>query len=179
MISLSSYQKEHQLVSIRRADVDSNAIRAFILGVSERLALLQYVYDFKLDGLLVVRREDISDVQRTATDKFQQSLLAEEGVDREVPFGLQLPLGDWRSVVTHLGGQYPLMILESELGPAPQFVIGRLLKATETRVEVQSFTGAGRWSANPVRLKYAHLTSLQVNTNYANVYQRHFERIAA
>jgi hypothetical protein len=75
MPSLSSYQKSRQLVSIRRADVDSNAIQAFILGASERLVLLQYVYDFKLDGLLVVRREDISDVQRTATDKFQQSLL--------------------------------------------------------------------------------------------------------
>lgn len=179
MTSLSDHKKQHNLVSIRRADVDGYGIQSFVLGVSDHLVALQYVYDFRLDGLMILRRQDISEVRRTETDRFQQALMANEGLDREVPFGVNLSLQDWRSAITQLSTIYPLMILESELGPDPQFVIGRVLKTTETRVEVHSFSGAGRWAAKPTRMKYANLTSIQVNTNYANFYQRHFERNAA
>ena len=179
MHSLALHQKERNLISLLRAEVDANEIQAYVLGVSDQLVALQYVYDFNLDGLLVIRQQDITDVRRTETDKFQQKLLAQEGVENAVPFGLNLPLADWKSVITHLASCYPLMILESELDPDPGFAIGRVLAATATRVELLSFSGAGKLCQKPVRLKYANLTSLQVNTNYANFYQRHFERNAA
>jgi hypothetical protein len=71
------------------------------------------------------------------------------------------------------------MILERELGPEPTFSIGRVLKATAAQVEFRSFSGTARWYTRAERLKYAHLTSLQVNTRYANFYERYFERHAA
>ena len=68
--------------------------------------------------------------------------------------------------------------LEQELGPEPAFSIGRAEKATAAQVEFLSFSGTARWHAKVQRLKYSHLTSLQVNTRYANFYQRHFDRNA-
>ena len=131
------------------------------------------------DGLLILRRSDITDVRRSETDQFQQWLLEQEGIRP----GAQTPepslqLHGWQSVITQPSALFPLMILEQELGPEPAFSIGRAEKATAAQVEFLSFSGTARWHAKVQRLKYSHLTSLQVNTRYANFYQRHFDRNA-
>jgi hypothetical protein len=69
------------------------------------------------------------------------------------------------------------MILERELGPAPEFSIGTPVKIAEAQVEFRHFSGTGRWSANTERFKYSQITSLQVDTRYANFYQRHFSAL--
>lgn len=179
MQALSIYSKNQSLVSLQRAGVDSNSILGFVVGVSEHLVALEYVYDFQIDGLLILRRSDITDVRRSETDEFQQWLLEQEGIRP----GAQTPepslqLHGWQSVITQLSALFPLMILEQELGPEPTFSIGRAEKATAAQVEFLSFSGTARWHAKVQRLKYSHLTSLQVNTRYANFYQRHFDRNA-
>ena len=50
---------------------------------------------------------------------------------------------------------------------------------TDAQVEIQTFSGTGKWSSKSERLKYMQFTSVQVNTRYLNFYQRHFQRGAA
>lgn len=168
------------LVSITRASIDPNSIQGFVVGLSENLVALEYVYDFQVDGLLVLRRSDITEVRRSKTDEFQQSLLEQEGIVGGAQTPEQpLPLESWQTAITYLSALFPIMILERELGPEPTFSIGRALKTTAAQVEFRPFSGTAKWYTKTERLKYVHLTSLQVNTRYANFYQRHFERHAA
>jgi hypothetical protein len=180
MQSLSTQHKNRHLVSVRRTGVDPNSIQGFVVGLSEHLVALEYVHDFQIDGLLVLRRSDITDVRRKKTDEFQQALLKQEGIT----VGAQTPkqplqLQSWQTVITQLSTLFPIMILERELRPEPTFSIGRVLKATAVQLEFRSFSGTARWYTKVERLKYAHLTALRVNARYANFYQRHFERHAA
>jgi hypothetical protein len=179
MQSLPAYLKKRSLVSVRRQDVDDYGIQGFIVGLSETFIALEYVNDFQIDGLLVLRCTDITEVRRTGTHEFQESILKQEGnrPGRQKPMPLRLEA--WRPLIEQLSGHYPLMILERELGPAPAFAIGRPTRATAAQVEFQTFSGTGKWSPKSERLKYSHLTSLQVNTRYLGAYQRHFERSAA
>jgi hypothetical protein len=142
------------------------------------LVALQYVYDFNLDGLMVLSRSDITQIRSNATDKFQRKLLAKEGLLKEVPFETAFDLQDWRSIIRQFSKAYPLIILECERGDEPEFVIGRVEKTTSVAAYVRCFTGAGRWLDEPVRVKYSDITSCQVDTNYLNFYQRHFDRVA-
>jgi hypothetical protein len=80
MQMLSTHHKKRNLVSIRRSSIDPNSIQGFVVGLSQDLVALEYVYDFQIDGLLVLRRSDITDVRRSKTDEFQQSLLKQEGI---------------------------------------------------------------------------------------------------
>jgi len=166
------------MVSIHRKGIDANKIQGFVLASSEELVVLQYVYDFNLDGLMVLSRSDISEIRETKTDKFQARLLKHEGLLENVPFARPFEVQSWRSIVKQLSRNYPLLILECERGSEPAFVIGRLLKTTSAAAYVQHFTGIGRWLEEPVRVAYKDITSLQVGSNYLNVYQRHFERNA-
>ena len=68
------------LVSIERENIDGNKIQGFLLGESDEYVLISYVYDFHLDGLMVLRKMDISLVETTKTDKLQTLLLKDEGI---------------------------------------------------------------------------------------------------
>jgi hypothetical protein len=178
-MSLLDHVKKKSLVSVRRGDIDGYGIQGFVVGVSETLMALEYVYDFQLDGIMVLRRSDITEVRRTATDEFLQVLMKRDGIEPGFQMPFPVLLNNWKTAIEQLSALHPLMILERELGPSPEFAIGRLLKATTLQVEFQTFSGTGRWATKPDRLKYAQLTCLQVNTRYLGSYQRHFECLAA
>ena len=59
----------HELVSIKREKIDGNKIQGFIIDESGGLILVSYVYDFNLDGLMVLRKKDITKLETTKTDK--------------------------------------------------------------------------------------------------------------
>ena len=179
MSSLATYLRHRRLLSVRRAGVDGYGIQGFLAGVSDDLLALEYVYDFQIDGLMVFRRSDITEINRTSTDEFQESLLKQEGILAGCQSPKTLNLDSWQSLVTQLLEHYSLMTFERELGPSPEFAIGRPLKVTQTQVEVKTFTGTGKWSPKLQRIKYTQLTCVQANNRYTNFYQRHFDRCAA
>jgi hypothetical protein len=178
MDRFASHQKKRNLISISRKQIDPNSIQAFVLGHSRELVALQYVYDFNLDGLRVIRAADVTDVRCMATDKFQKRVLMQEGLVQRVPFESVLDLSDWRSVISQLAKEHALMILECEAAKEKDFVIGRVLKTTADEVHIRHFSGTANWEKRPTRLKLSDITSCQVGNNYLNVYQRHFERQA-
>lgn len=176
MTNLDTFRQQRALVSFRRAEIDEFKIQGFVVGVSEQLTLVQYVYDFNLDGLMVLRTSDISEVTRNATDEFQQSLLHSEGLLARVPFDHPLDLSSWPSAIGGLCKDFPLLILERELLEDPDLAIGRILRVGDDEVQLKYFTGAGRWLDEPESLRYSDITCCQAGTNYINVYQRFFER---
>lgn len=176
MPSLSAYLQKRSLISVRRKDVDGHSIQGFLVGLSDHLVALEYVCDFQVDGLMVLRRSDITEFRRTATDEFQERLLKKEGIRPGTQQPAPLALEGWRSVIDQVAECHPFMILERELGPAPEFSIGRMLRTTAAQVEFHHFSGVAKWAAKTERLKYSQITSLQVNSRYLRFYQQHFER---
>ena len=112
MQSLPAYVKKRNLVSVRRRDVDDYGMQGFVVGLSESLLALEYVYDFQIDGLMVLRRTDITEVKRTATDEFQEALLSREGIRPGQQEPTPLKMDSWRPLIEQLSGCYSLMILE-------------------------------------------------------------------
>jgi hypothetical protein len=179
MHQFAKHQKNRNLVSVRRNEIDENSIQGFVLASSEDLVVLQYVYDFNLDGLVVLRVADVTEVRDSITNKFQKGLLEQEGLMQRVPFGVDFDLRNWKSVIAQLSKEYPLMIVECEALEEKDFAIGRVLKTTQAGVQFQYFSGAANWGENPEILKFKDITCCKVGTNYVNVYQRHFERQAS
>jgi hypothetical protein len=176
MKSLPTHLKSRNLVTVARRKIDDRSIQGFVVGRSSALLALEYVYDFQIDGLMVLRLADVSSVDRTETDKFQQKLLAREGIRPGEQVPRKIELDEWKAAIEQLSPHYPIMILERELGPAPEFAIGRPIKTGAAEVEFLTFSGIGRWAAKPEKWKYSQITSLQVNNRYANFYQRYFEQ---
>lgn len=178
MHQLAQHQQERNLVSVSRSGIDNHSMEAFVLGVSDELVLFQYVYDFNLDGLMVLRIADITEVTCSDTCQFQRELLEHEGLIQQVPFDIRLDLRNWQTALAQLSTMYRLMILECEKLDDPDFIIGQVDEVSTTAVEMQWFSGTGRWDEELATLVLDDITSCQVGTNYIKFYQRHFERTA-
>jgi hypothetical protein len=177
--SLSGYLRANNLVSVHRDGIDDHVIQGFLLGASETLLALEHVYDFQVDGLMVLRRVDVTEIRRNDVDEFQEQLLKEEGIVAGTLGIAPLELDDWKSVIDQIGSGSALMILEQEAEAEPEFSIGRPLQTTEALVEFQSFSGTGIWYDDPEQLPISHITRLQAYSRYLSFYQRHFERVAS
>ena len=164
---------QRELVSITRTEIDAQTIQGFVLASSDQLVVLQYVCDFRLDGLMVLSTSDITEIRSSATNKFQTTLLEQDGLLEQVPFDMTFDLQDWRAIIKQLARAHPLLILECEHGDDPDFIIGRLVKTTSAAAHVRYFTGVGRWLEKPDRVNFCDITCCQVDSNYLNVYQRH------
>jgi hypothetical protein len=178
MHELDHHRKERNLVSVERGALDERSIQGYVLACSSQLVVLQYVYDFNLDGLMVLRAGDITEVRCSETDIFQKGLLSKEGLEDKVPFDAAFSIQDWQSLLLQLAREHRLMILECEAGAEKTFLIGRLVLATATEAQVHHFTGTGRWEEEPTSLPIESLTCCQVANNYLNFYARHFARNA-
>lgn len=175
---LAQHLAQRDLVTFRRDDIDDAGIQGYVLALSPTLVVLQYVQDFHLDGLMVLRRADITDVNGSRTDRLQREMLAKEGLEQRVPFGKAFDLADWRAIIGQLSREYPLMILECEVLDDPDFVIGRVHALHADQVDFEYFSGAANWAPESAEIDLADVTCCQVDSNYINFYRRHFERLA-
>lgn len=176
--NLAEFVQNKKLVSIRRSKIDDQSIQGFILAFSDDLFVIQYVYDFRLDGLMVLRTADITEIKCGATNELQTQLLAAEQLLQQIPFGSRFDLQNWKSILTQLSQQHGILILEDELNEDQLFLIGKVQKITSKSAQVLYFSGAGNWDEKPSKLSFSNITTCQVDNNYINVYQRYFDRCA-
>ncbi|MCU7809659.1 MAG: hypothetical protein KZQ77_00275, partial [Candidatus Thiodiazotropha sp. (ex Notomyrtea botanica)] len=167
---------KHELVSIRRKKIDSNKIQGFVLDESDKLILLAYIYDFNADGLMVLRKKDISEMKASKTDKFQTQLLQDEGVSEKIDFDAKYNLGSWRKFFVSAKIKHRYFIVEQELLKEPDFAIGTIESIEKSNLTFRYFTGIARWLDDLEKIEYLNITSCQIGNNYLNVYERYFQR---
>lgn len=175
---LAEHQLQRDLISVRRDDIDDAAIQGYVLAASSELLALQYIYDFQLDGVMLLRTIDLTDVNCSKTDRFQKELLVREGLEQQIPFGQRFEVTGWHAAIAKLANEFPLMIVECEALDEPEFAIGRVHALHDDLVDFECFTGAANWSAAIEEIALQDVTCCRVDTHYINFYRRHFERLA-
>jgi hypothetical protein len=178
MNRLANFARDRKFVSIRRDNIDAHPIHGFILGFSDKLVLIQHVYDFVLDGLVVLRTADITGIKCDTTNKLQKKLLIAEGIFQKIPFESTFDLCNWKSIMSMFSQRYRLIIIEDERPEEQVFLIGKIEKITKNNVCLRYFSGTGKWDKKPTKQAFSNITSCKVDANYINVYQRYFERLA-
>jgi hypothetical protein len=168
---------DRALISVRRKRVDDRSIQAFPLAVSQRLVLLQYVYDFHLDGFMLLRLRDISDWKVGDTNIFQRRLLQEEGVLDQVQFDFRGPIDSFPDFLLSLPAT-ELVIIESERTDPPEMQIGTVGSVDSRSVAINYITGIARREDTPRQMAVRDITSCQIRTNYIIFYQHYFDRLA-
>ena len=173
-MSIKQIVKDKALVSISRDLIDPNKIQGVILGFSKELMLICYIYDFNLDGLMILRRNDITDIVSSKTCKFQKSLLEKDGLFGKIDFKSKYKLGSWLDFIKDASKRHKYFIFEHEDQDNPEFIIGKIKRIYKKSIQVNYFTGTARWEDEPSSVKLEKLTSCQIGNNYLNVYERYF-----
>ncbi len=173
-MSINLFKKEKSLVSISRKSIDPNEIQGIILGYSKELLLINYIYDFNLDGLMILRRSDITNIVSSKTCKFQKKLLVAAGIFGNIDFKVKYKLGSWLEFIADASKRHKYFIFEQEDNGDDEFLIGRIERVNKNSVRFKCFTGIARWIEEPSSVKLKNITSCQVGNNYLNVYECYF-----
>ncbi len=175
---LSNLKEARNLISIRREEIGDRRIQAFLLDYSKELILIKYVYDFLLDGLMVLRQSDISEIKSDKTDFLQTQILKDEGIYSKIDFHAKCDLSNWNSVFSTLGSSHRLITIEDENPEYPLFYLGEIREIGAESVSILGFSGAANWDDEVSEIYYEDISCVQLGNNYANVYERYFERNA-
>ena len=168
--------QRRKLVSIHRKAIDKASLHGFIVGYSDTLVCLLAINDFRVDGLSIIRRKDISKLRTSDTNQLQRQMLEDDGILQTLDFSHCPPISSWSELFESLSDD-EIVIIEDEASGDPLFFIGKILSAERKLVAGHSFTGIGRWDDDPWEIGYKKITCCQLNTSYVNAYQRHFARL--
>jgi len=171
---IANLKNQKCLISIRREKIDDARIQGFVLGFSEDLILIHYVSDFRLDGLMILRVNDISEIGSDKTDQLQTEILKANGICSQVNFDREYNFSDWHSIFSTLASEFPLITIEDE-GEYPILMIGKLRSVGKESVKIHEFTGAARWLDDISEMYFEDISSFQASNHYANVYQQYFK----
>jgi hypothetical protein len=167
--------QKRDYVSVSRHGIDEHSVHGFVLAVSETLVLLQHVTDFRLDGYLLLRRADITEMEYGSNDQFHKKLLVEEGVMNEINFDFNAPIQSFESFLVSRKPD-EIVIVEDAQSESPEYVVGTVLRVAGGKVHLRHFDVEGRWSEQPAVIALKRITSCMLDTNYTKVFQRYFER---
>jgi hypothetical protein len=174
---LRGHIEHRELLCIRRASIEESSMQGFLLAFSDSLLLFQYVYNFRLDGYLIIRRSDVTELSCRDTDRFQREFLQAEGVLEQADFEFSAPIQSFDSFLASRPAD-EIVIVEDELSDPQEFLIGTVSHVADDAVHINHFTGIARLSECPEQLAIERITSCQTSTNYIRFYERYFERLS-
>jgi hypothetical protein len=153
---------------------------AFLSNAALKLRLpfpcFSILVTFNLDGFMILRRPDITELKSGDTDRFQRQLLLTEGILDEVDFSFHAAIQSYDSF---LASRDPdeIVIVENEGTEPKEFLIGTVDHVDRGTATIRHFTGGGRLVEPYEEIATDQITSCQTRTNYIQFYQRHFERM--
>lgn len=164
-------------VKIRRSKLDSDDLNVIPLGIGQNLVLLQELYDFDLNGYLIIRIKDITSINITKSQKFSQRILKEEGILNLIRKPSINSLDNWKNVLDELSVYKKNIIVECEDIQPPKFYIGKIITVDMKSLYLLYFNGAGEWDKEPTEILLKDITSLNFDSKYINIISKYLNLI--
>ncbi len=165
-------------VQITRSYPGEPLHNGFILGLGRDLVLLQQFHDFYPEGFTALRVADIKRVRSSEHERFWEGMYRAEGLMELVGISYQVPLDDFRSLLTALQEMDQHVIIESEdrkTADHDDFSIGRVVALDDQSVSILNFDPLGVWDDEPCVIDYDDITKIQFDTPYINTLSKYLK----
>lgn len=157
-----------QQISIERNEIDDNAITAIPISESEKLLLIEYIYDFNMDGFKVILIDTITSVVRSEVEIFHDKIFKEEGIKSEFDNISDLPIHNW--YVLFGAVMHTEKVIDISLGKTEDaFYVGRIIHVNDTFIEFQEISPTGEWDKDTVLIYYDDIIMASFQNRYSQI----------
>jgi len=172
---LDQHILSHNYVKVYITDKESAHITHFagiVFDQTDDLVLMSDTNDFDYDGLIVLRKNDISEIKHTDNERFVTHILEQEGLrenwlERRAAMNISLaPLQQLLEQVQALG--LPI-IAECRYKGDDIFQVGPIHSVTEEHLKIQYFNANGEYDLKPTLAELDAITFLRIDSPYANL----------
>lgn len=153
-------------VDIERSSFgEDSVLSGFVVDVSDKLAIIQYVSDaFRADGYCIVRNDNITACNLFDDPNcFKLRALRLTGVRFKKLRGIDI--SDWTTAIKSAGAVYPLLVVHREAVDNTTCLVGRLVDTTSQTITLQTITSTAVWE-HKTRLLSGQITRLDFGGGY-------------
>ncbi len=168
--------KAFQEIKITREKIDLNAIHCYPLLMSDKLLLIQYLYDYEVDGYMIVRLKDITSVRSGDLERFSESIIKNEGIIEDIKNPFFQSVENWNEVFGKLRVMGNNIIIECESTDHSKFYIGEIIDIHEKSISLLNFDGLGEWDEEPTEILYSDITSISFDKRYINIISKYVKQ---
>lgn len=163
--SLKKITHIRKLYNIERKKVEDEKILGYVLMLSEKLILLNYAYDFELDGYKIIRIKDVTDIKNMA---FLEAVYEKENLLPSMPTQIS-DVSNMRSVLQQLKERGTITILECELSEYNTFLIGKIESIEKNTVRIKDFDGECVLDQESTEVAIKDITMISFGDRYSTV----------
>jgi hypothetical protein len=175
--------KNQDFVKVYLADKDDLSIthfEGFIFEQSDRFILMSDTTDFNYDGIVVLRKSDISEIKHKENERFFKKILDDEKIT-ELIFtkrdALNFSLSTFEDMFEQLQSSGLSIIIECKYSKDDRFLIGPIVKTENKRVRLKYFNANGEFDLKPTSAKYKEITFFKIDSPYANIFYKYAKDI--
>ncbi|MDB5149289.1 MAG: hypothetical protein JWQ57_3309 [Mucilaginibacter sp.] len=148
----------------------------YVLGFSDSLLLLNETDDFRIDGYVIIRIDQIKKIRFNKGDKYFDKMMRWENAVEKVGIKYHVDLSDWRSAFKSLKNLGLNVIAECEAEDIDTFTIGPITKVGKKYVYITDFDIEGFFDDSPTSIDYESITRVAFDTEYLNIFGKYTQQ---
>ena len=148
----------------------------FIFEQNRDFILMSDMNDFNYDGLVVLRKSDISEIKHTDKIKFFHKILKKEKIKKRIfkrRAKIDFKLETMYKMMKQLKKLQIPIICEHLYEKEELFQIGPIQKVGKKKAEIKYFNALGKFDFKPAIAKYKSITYIQIDSPYANIFYKY------
>jgi len=175
-IQLDQYLLSGDLIQIRRS-CDPYLMSGYLVGLSDRLAVMKVFYDFHPDGFHVFSPSDVEECRCSESEKHWDFMLRSEGLVENELVDAGIPLTSIEDAAGGIQDRYGRLVVEAEGPGNPEctFAIGSLANIRDGVMQFDGFDVEGEWYDDTTEIACDTITKLQYMTPYINNYWKYLK----
>jgi hypothetical protein len=157
-----------------RLNLEDGSHEGFVVGLSDKLVLLQAIYEWQDTGAMVVPVDRVESIDVSDHHEDQVKILAFNSVKRTKRYS-GIKLANFAELFKSLMPRNKFIVISVE----DEADVGQIDSVAADHFVLKAVDPGGNWMDDELECPFEEITSVQFDDNYSRVLQRYVERTAA
>jgi len=173
--TIKDHIENKMFIRIERAQIDENEkIEGFPLFQSEKLLLISKVVDFRDEGFLIMRIEDITEAYSKESDTFYEEICVKEGLQTKMTENPITDITDFTSVIRQLFDYNKFITIQCEYTKNELYYsIGTISSIGKDVIKFNNFDKMGIWEDTERLISLNEITLVSIEDYYSSVFYKY------
>ena len=161
-------------------DIQITHFEGIVFAQTEEIIVMSDSTDFFYDGIVIVRKKDISEIKHTDNERFVKEIMSKEGlieITEKNWASNNIKPGSFNEILNQLKTSEKAIIVECKYGSDDIFQIGPIKEVTEESVRLNYFNARGEYDLKPTISKMDRITFIKFDSPYANIFHKYAFKI--
>ncbi|MCE9578074.1 MAG: hypothetical protein K8W52_33400 [Deltaproteobacteria bacterium] len=161
------------LIQLERGFASARFVNGYVVALGDELVAVHQFHDFYDEGWVVVRIDDVLEVNRDGPQRHFEACFRGEGLAPR-PLPCAVDLASMQAALRSLRPRGALMFVECEAPDADDDAtfLGRLVDVTDLHGTVRQLDALGQWDP-PVAVALGRITRLQLDTPFCRTFAKY------